>query len=71
MMTTNQILLQMKFARIIELIAQRQNISVPEAMDRFYHSTTFQLINNGVSDLHCNSDEYLAEEFCLEWEGKL
>ncbi|MDD6001021.1 MAG: DUF3791 domain-containing protein [Bacteroidales bacterium] len=70
-MNTKQILLQMKFARIIEAIAKRQNISIELAMDRFYHSTTFQLINNGVSDLHCNSDEYLVEEFCLEWEKKI
>ncbi len=70
-MNTKQILLQMKFARIIEAIAKRQNISIELAMDRFYHSTTFQLINNGVSDLHCNSDEYLVEEFCLEWDKKI
>lgn len=70
-MNTKQILLQMKFARIIEAIAKRQNNSIELAMDRFYHSTTFQLINNGVSDLHCNSDEYLVEEFCLEWEKKI
>ena len=68
-MSTKQILLQMKYARIIDGIAKRQNISTEEAMDRFYHSTTFQLINKGVADLHCNSDAYLVDEFCMEWEG--
>ena len=67
-MSTKQILLQMKYARIIDGIAKRQNISIEEAMDRFFHSTTFQLINKGAADLHCNSDEYLVDEFFLEWE---
>ncbi len=69
-MSSKQILLQMKYARIIDGISKRQNISMEEAMDRFYHSTTFQLINQGAAYLHCNSDEYLIDEFCMEWEGK-
>ena len=59
----------MEYARIIDGIAKRQNIATEEAMDRFYHSTTFQLINKGVADLHCNSDAYLVDEFCMEWDG--
>ena len=69
-MSSKQILLQMKYARIIDGISKRQNISMEEAMDRFYHSTTFQLINQGAAYLHCNSDEYLIDEFCMEWEEK-
>ena len=69
-MSTKQILLQMKYARIIDGIAKRLNISTEEAMERFFHSTTFQLINQGVADLHCNSDEYLIDEFCLEWQNQ-
>jgi len=60
----------MKYARLIEGISQEQNISLEEAMDRFYHSDTFQMIQSGVADLHCRSDKYLVDEFCLEWNSK-
>jgi len=30
----------MKYARIIKGIAEKQNISIEEALDRFYHSVT-------------------------------
>lgn len=28
----------------------------------FYHSDTYPLLRDGVSDMHCMSDAYLAEE---------
>lgn len=37
-------------------------------MDGFYHSQTFQLVDKGVADLHCRSDIYLIDEYCLEAE---
>ena len=39
-MDSKQILLQMKYARLIEGIAERQGIPIEDAMDRFYHSKT-------------------------------
>ena len=36
----------------------------------FYHSKIYRLISEGVSDLHCMSDEYLAEELKQEYETK-
>ena len=65
-MDAKQIVLQMKYARIIKGIAEQMGISLEEAMDRFYHSVTFQLIQNGVADLHCRSDRYLIDEFLIE-----
>ena len=38
-------------------------------LDFFYHSEVYQLIRDGVSDMHCMSDAYLAEE--LEQELNL
>lgn len=67
-MDGKQTILQMKYARIIAGIAEKQSISLEEAMDRFFHSVTFQMINNGIADLHCRSDRYLVDEFCIEWE---
>ena len=36
----------------------------------FYHSKIYRLIGEGVSDLHCMSDEYLAEELVDEYKEK-
>lgn len=36
----------------------------------FYHSKIYRLISEGVSDLHCMSDEYLAEELVDEYKEK-
>lgn len=65
-MEANRIILDMKYARIIGLLAQRLGISLEEAMDVFYTSPLFELIDKGVADLHCRSDEYLAEEIILD-----
>lgn len=61
-MTANPILLQMKYARIVECYAKKAGVSLEEALKAFYHSKAYQLIRDGVSDMHCMSDEYLAEE---------
>ena len=61
-MEANRIILYMKYARIIEILAERLNISREEAMDIFYNSPLFELIDKGVADLHCRSDQYLADE---------
>ena len=59
-MEANRIILDMKYARIIEIIAQRLNIKTEAAMDVFYTSPLFELIDKGVADMHCRSDNYLA-----------
>ena len=61
-----QIILQMKYARIIEAMAHIAGISRESAMDVFYNSELMQLIQDGVADLHCRSDLYLAEEVLRE-----
>ena len=37
----------------------------------FYHSLVYQLIRDGVSDMHCMSDAYLAEELEQEYAEKV
>lgn len=61
-MTANRNLLRMKFARVIEAYAVRAGCSLDEALDRFYRSQTYEFMRDGVSDMHCMSDSYLAEE---------
>lgn len=61
-MLANPILLQKKYARIIEAFAERADLSLPDALSFFFHSMTYKLMSEGVSDIHCRSDLYLADE---------
>lgn len=65
-MNANPILLQKKYARIVELFAKENQLSLEAALDFFYHSQLYLLVSEGISDMHCRSDEYLAEELRLE-----
>ena len=67
-MIANPILLQKKYARIIEQFSKREKLSLDAALNFFYHSQIYLLINEGVSDLHCMSDEYLTEELISEYK---
>ena len=66
-MNANPVLLQKKYARIIEKFAKNQNISLDEALNFFYHSFTYELMSKGISDMHCMSDEYLIEDLEREY----
>lgn len=52
----------MKYAPIIDLIAEKQNVSLKEAKDMFYSSHLFELFDYGTADLICRSELYLADE---------
>ena len=54
-----------KVANIILSLQDLYNISLQEATDIYYNSTTADLIEDGVADLQCRSDKYLAT---LVWE---
>lgn len=69
-MNANPILLQKKYARVIECFAKHQGISLDAALDFFYHSEVYPLIRDGISDMHCMSDAYLAKELELEYKMK-
>lgn len=62
-----KIIIQTKNARIIELLAEKFDGSLDTAMDVFYLSVTAQMIQEGVAELHCRSDCYLAEEIYREY----
>lgn len=69
-MNANPILLQKKYVRVIECFASKEKISLDSALDFFYQSEVYRLISEGVSDMHCMSDEYLAEELKSEYSQK-
>ena len=56
-------ILEAKYSRIISEMSQMYRIPLEKAMDMFYQSDTMQ---EGVADLHCRSDKYLAEEVWRE-----
>ncbi len=54
-----------KCANIIIALGELYGLSFQEATDVFYSSETAGLIEEGVADLQCRSDKYLAS---LVWE---
>ncbi len=69
-MNANPILLQKKYARIVKRFADAEGIFLDEALDFFYHSEVYQLMREGVSDMHCMSDAYLTDDLKTEYAGK-
>ena len=65
-MTANKNLLRMKYARVIEAYAARTGCTLEEALDKFYRSQTYELMRDGISDMHCMSDAYLVDELVEE-----
>ena len=65
-MIADSTLLQMKYARIISLLVKKADVDEEKAMEMFYKSNTYILMSKGISDFHCMSDAYLAEEIMLE-----
>lgn len=55
-MQANKTVLQMKYARIVKLFAEKAHMPYEEALGLFYDSETYQLIS-----------EYLADELLLEF----
>ena len=69
-MNANPILLQKKYSRVIACFAGKAGISLSNALDYFYRSGVYRLMHEGVSDMHCMSDEYLADELMTEYQEK-
>ena len=65
-MLANKIILQCKYARIVQMFTEKSELSYEEALGMFYDSKTFELISEGVADMHCMSDEYLVDELIME-----
>jgi hypothetical protein len=68
-MMANSNLLMQKYIRVIEQFSLLSGLSAREAMGFFYESETFAEMEQGISDMHCRSDGYLAEEIFEEWKA--
>ena len=69
-MEANKTILQMKYARIVPIFAEQTGITLEDALDFFYTSSIYQMMNEGIADMHCRSDGYLAELIKEEWKKK-
>jgi len=65
---SKQILRSSQCARIIVCISEMFNVSLDKATDIFYSSETASMIEEGIADLHCRSDRYLAGEVWREYQ---
>lgn len=70
-MTANPILLQKNIAVLLNALLNSRDFHWMRLLDFFYHSLVYQLIRDGVSDMHCMSDAYLAEELEQEYAEKV
>lgn len=66
-MQANPTLLRMKYSRIVEMFAVKANLTLEDALGKFYDSKTYELISEGIADMHCMSDGYLADELLIEF----
>lgn len=69
-MNANPTLLQKKYSRVVESFAKKEGITLSDALDFFYASMLYQLMKDGVSDMHCMSDDYLVDDLCIEYQKK-
>lgn len=70
MSQANEILLQMKYARIIIGLSKRLGIDDRRALDLFYTSDTYKHLRRKTGDLHCMGDNYLIDEVVIEYSNK-
>ncbi len=54
-----------KISNIVSSLCELYHITLREATDMYYRSATADMIEEGVADLQCRSDKYLAT---LIWE---
>jgi hypothetical protein len=60
-------LLRHKYPRVISELSELAGISLRQAMGMLYTSDVYKDMSEGVSDMHCRSDRYLAEEIRREF----
>ncbi|GHV46167.1 hypothetical protein FACS1894204_07230 [Synergistales bacterium] len=70
-MIANRYILMHKLYDVIKEYASVQNVPLRAALDVFYKSNLYTEIRTGISDMHCRSDGYLAEELIREMEQSI
>ena len=65
----NETLLQMKYARVISLLAKTLGIPAENAMAIFYNSKTYSYLNDSRNGLQNMSDAFLVDEIIREYSS--
>ena len=66
-MEANKILLQSLYKKIIIEFSRATEKGLEESMDYFYNLITYDLISQGIADMHCRGVRYLTDELLLEY----
>ncbi len=66
-MEANRVLLQSLYKKIIMEFSKVTGKGLEESMEYFYNSTTYDLISNGIGDMHCRGVKYLTDELLIEY----
>ena len=61
----------MKYARIVSIFAEQTGVTLEDALDFFYTSSIYQMMNESIADMHCRSDGYLANLVKEERKNKI
>ncbi|MCI8748383.1 MAG: DUF3791 domain-containing protein [Lachnospiraceae bacterium] len=69
-MNAEPLILQMKYTDIVKGFASTQHLNLDDALRFFYDSEVYQLMKDGVSDMHCMSEKYLIEDLEEEYRRK-
>lgn len=67
-MNAEPLILQMKYVDVIKGFAEIQHLTLDNALKFFYNSELYQLMKDGVSDMHCMSVKYLIEDLQEEYQ---
>lgn len=67
-MEANKTILQMKYARIVKLFSEQSGISLENSLEFFYDSYVYRMVSEGIADMHCRSDGYIAGLLLEEWQ---
>lgn len=59
-MEANKTILQMKYARVVKLFAELSGASLEDSLGFFYDSYLYKMMSEGIADMHCRIDNYLA-----------
>jgi hypothetical protein len=70
-MKADNTLLQYKYDRVIETLSGLKGVPLRQALDMFYKSQTYMEMREGISDMHCRSDIYLAEDIISEQDADI
>ena len=66
-MKADRAILQLTYSAVIDEFVKAANITYRKALDLFYKSQIYQEMSEGISDMHCRSEGYLAEDLMQEF----